>query len=83
MADRFFDTSAVAKHYRNEFGTATVDAFLAEPGSRHFISSLCIVNSIRYLPVWCGPALSPLPISTRREADSLPTLRRECGRSFH
>jgi uncharacterized protein with PIN domain len=44
MADRFFDTSAVAKHYRNELGTTTVDAFLAESGSRHFISALSVVE---------------------------------------
>jgi hypothetical protein len=41
MADRFFDTSAFAKHYRAELGTAKVDAFLAETGSRHFISAVC------------------------------------------
>jgi uncharacterized protein len=44
MADRFFDTSAFAKHYRTEVGTATVDAFLAETGSRHFISALGVVE---------------------------------------
>jgi predicted nucleic acid-binding protein len=44
MADRFFDTSAVAKHYRVELGTAKVDGFLAEIGSRHFISSLSVVE---------------------------------------
>src|ERR1700730_14507497 len=44
MADRFFDTSAFAKHYRTELGTAKVDAFLAEPGCRHFISALGVVE---------------------------------------
>jgi hypothetical protein len=44
MADRFFDTSAFAKHYRAELGTAKVDAFLAETGSRHFISDLGVVE---------------------------------------
>jgi hypothetical protein len=44
MAERFFDTSAVAKHYRVEIGTPEVDAFLAEPGSHHFISSLAVVE---------------------------------------
>ena len=44
MADRFFDTSAAVKHYRAESGTAGVDAFLAEVGSRHFVSSLCVVE---------------------------------------
>ncbi len=44
MADRFFDTSAFAKHYRIELGTATIDAFLSEAGSRHFISALGVVE---------------------------------------
>jgi predicted nucleic acid-binding protein len=44
MANRFFDTSAIAKHYRAELGTAKVDAFLAEAGSRHFISALSVVE---------------------------------------
>jgi predicted nucleic acid-binding protein len=44
MADRFFDTSAFAKHYRAEIGTAKVDAFLAETSSRHFISDLGVVE---------------------------------------
>lgn len=43
MADRFFDTSA-AKHYRAEPGTARVDAFLGEAGSRHFLSELGVVE---------------------------------------
>ncbi len=44
MADRFFDTSAAAKHYRIEAGTAKVDAFLTEAGSRHFLSALSVVE---------------------------------------
>jgi predicted nucleic acid-binding protein len=44
MAERFFDTSAVAKHNRPETGTPEVDAFLAETGSHHFISSLAVVE---------------------------------------
>jgi predicted nucleic acid-binding protein len=44
MADRFFDTSAFAKHYRTEVGTAKVDAFLTATGSRHFISALGVVE---------------------------------------
>jgi uncharacterized protein len=44
MADRFFDTSAAAKHYRVEVGTAKVDAFLAEAGARHFLSDLGVVE---------------------------------------
>lgn len=44
MADRFFDTSAVAKHYRVEVGTPRVDALLTEAGARHFISALSVVE---------------------------------------
>ncbi len=44
MADRFYDTSAFAKHYHAEVGSARVDAMLAEAGSRHFISSLGVVE---------------------------------------
>lgn len=44
MAERFFDTSALVKHYRVEVGTATVDAFLAEVASHHFISALSVVE---------------------------------------
>jgi hypothetical protein len=44
MADRFFDTSAVVKRYRVEMGTVPVDSFLAEAGSRHFISALGVVE---------------------------------------
>ena len=44
MANRFFDTSAVAKHYRTEVGTPRVDAFLAETGSSHFLSTLSVVE---------------------------------------
>lgn len=44
MADRFFDTSAAAKHYRVEVGTTAVDAFLADVGARHFLSDLSVVE---------------------------------------
>jgi hypothetical protein len=44
MADRFYDTSAFAKHYRAELGSAKVDAFLAETGSHHFLSALGVVE---------------------------------------
>jgi uncharacterized protein len=44
MPDRFYDTSAFAKHYRAELGTAKVDAFLAETNSHHFISALGVVE---------------------------------------
>jgi predicted nucleic acid-binding protein len=44
MSDRFFDTSAAAKHYRVEVGTAKVDVLLAEAGAHHFLSDLSVVE---------------------------------------
>ncbi|HXD85986.1 MAG TPA: type II toxin-antitoxin system VapC family toxin [Urbifossiella sp.] len=44
MADHFLDTSALAKHYRMEAGTDVLDALLANPNHRHFISRLAVVE---------------------------------------
>jgi predicted nucleic acid-binding protein len=44
MADHFFDTSGAVKHYRAEVGTTRVDGILAEAGSRHFLSSVGVVE---------------------------------------
>src|SRR6185437_541077 len=44
MADHFLDTSALAKHYRMEPGTDVIDALLADPNHRHFISRLAVVE---------------------------------------
>jgi hypothetical protein len=44
MADNFFDTSALGKHYHTEVGTPQVDLLLADPGARHFISRLTVVE---------------------------------------
>jgi predicted nucleic acid-binding protein len=44
MAEHFFDTSAAVKHYRAELGTVKVDALLADPGSRHYLSTLGVVE---------------------------------------
>jgi uncharacterized protein len=44
MADYFFDSSAVAKHYHVEVGSAMVEDLLAEPGARYFISRLTILE---------------------------------------
>jgi hypothetical protein len=40
----FLDTSALAKLYRNEAGTAFVDRIFSEPASQHVISRLTIVE---------------------------------------
>jgi hypothetical protein len=44
MAEYFFDTSAAVKHYRSELGTAKVDALLADPSSRHYLSTLGVIE---------------------------------------
>ena len=43
MAERFFDTSTAVKHYRAELGTPKVDALLADPGSRNYLSTLGVM----------------------------------------
>ena len=44
MAEHFYDTSAAVKHYRAELGTAKVDGLLADPASRHYLSTLGVVE---------------------------------------
>jgi predicted nucleic acid-binding protein len=44
MAEHFYDTSAAVKHYRVELGTPRVDGFLADPVSRHFLSTFGVVE---------------------------------------
>lgn len=51
MPHNFFDTSALGKHYHAEIGTPKVEALLAEPGSRHFISRL---GAVEILSVFAG-----------------------------
>jgi predicted nucleic acid-binding protein len=44
MAEYFYDTSAAVKHYRAELGTPRVDGLLADAASRHFLSTLGVVE---------------------------------------
>jgi predicted nucleic acid-binding protein len=44
MAEHFYDTSGAVKHYRAELGTANVDALLADTASRHYLSTLGVVE---------------------------------------
>lgn len=44
MAEHFYDTSAAVKHYRSELGTTKVDGFLADTTSRHYLSTLGVVE---------------------------------------
>ena len=44
MADNFFDTSALGKHYHQEVGTPKVDQLLADQNARHFVSRLTVVE---------------------------------------
>jgi predicted nucleic acid-binding protein len=45
MAEHFYDTSAAVKHYRAELGTAKVDCLLADAASRHYLSTLGVVEA--------------------------------------
>src|SRR6266849_2196764 len=45
MAEHFYDTSAAVKHYRAELGTAKVDSLLADSTSRHYLSTLGVVEA--------------------------------------
>ena len=44
MADNFFDTSALGKHYHPEVGTPRVDQLLADAGTLQFVSRLTVVE---------------------------------------
>lgn len=44
MPNYYFDTSALAKHYHPEQGTAEVDRILQEPGSQSLVSRLLTVE---------------------------------------
>ncbi|HLJ96966.1 MAG TPA: type II toxin-antitoxin system VapC family toxin [Gemmataceae bacterium] len=45
MAEHFYDTSAAVKNYRAELGTARVDGLLADAASRHYLSTLGVVEA--------------------------------------
>lgn len=44
MSDYFLDSSALGKNYHAELGTAVVERLLQEPGARHFISRLTVIE---------------------------------------
>jgi uncharacterized protein len=44
MADYFFDSSALAKHYHTEVGSPKVEGLLAEAGARYLISRLTVIE---------------------------------------
>jgi uncharacterized protein len=45
MADLFWDTSAIVKHYHPEFGTPEVDHLLRVSGGEHVISRLAVTET--------------------------------------
>jgi len=46
MANSFFDTSALVKYYHPEDGTQEVIQIIEEPGARHYISRLSLVEMV-------------------------------------
>jgi len=55
MANNFFDSSALGKHYHVEVGSPKVEALLLEPGVQHFISRL---GAVEMLSVFAGKVRS-------------------------
>src|SRR5215475_3265358 len=46
MAHTFIDTSALVKYYHPEDGTQVVTRLFAEPGTRHYLSRLSLVETV-------------------------------------
>jgi uncharacterized protein len=46
MAHTFIDTSALVKYYHPEDGTQVVTRLLEEPGTRHYLSRLSLVETV-------------------------------------
>jgi hypothetical protein len=69
----FFDTSALAKVYREKMGSDFVDRVLSEPGSQHRISRLTIVEleSVFALKVRTGEIDQHSVLIARRTLDAL------------
>src|SRR5215510_11300219 len=53
MAHTFIDTSALVKYYHPEDGTQVVTRLLEEPGTRHYISRLSLVETVSAFAVKC------------------------------
>src|SRR5260370_24596804 len=66
MPGRFWDTSALVKHYHPELGTPKVDNLLQTPGSQHIISRLGVTETFS---VFAGKARAGL--ITLAELDQL------------
>jgi predicted nucleic acid-binding protein len=72
LARYFLDTSAVAKLYRSELGSAFVDQIFSEPASQHLISRLTIVEmeSVLALKVRTGEIDQQAVLVVRRRLDA-------------
>ncbi len=72
MPRYFFDTSALAKLYRNEIGSDFVDRIFSEPGSLHIISRLAIVEmeSVFALKVRAGEIDQQAALTARRRLEA-------------
>jgi predicted nucleic acid-binding protein len=68
----FFDTSALAKVYRNEAGSDVVDRIFSEPGSQQIISRLAIVEmeSVLALKVRTGELDEQSVLIARRRLEA-------------
>jgi predicted nucleic acid-binding protein len=69
MAGYFFDTSALAKHYHPETGTARVDAILSTASASHFISRL---GAVELLSVFAGKVRTGAIVAADKEMSVCP-----------
>jgi predicted nucleic acid-binding protein len=72
LPNYFFDTSALAKLYRQEAGSDFVDRLISERGSRHLISRLTLVEmeSVFALKVRMGEIDRQAAVMARRRLEA-------------
>jgi predicted nucleic acid-binding protein len=72
LARYFLDTSAVAKLYRSELGSAFVDRIFSEPASQHLISRLTIIEMeyVLALKVRTGEIAQQAVLIARRRSEA-------------
>lgn len=83
MTIRFYDTSALGKHYHPEFGSSRIDELLCDTASEHVVSRLAVIelNSALAKKVRTG-VLSPtdLVIPLKRIRQDIKTKRYRVAR---
>src|SRR5467141_847704 len=71
MPGYFFDSSALAKHYHVEVGTAEVDRILQLPDTRHFIARIADTRKLAGLHAGQSFGLADGKLTVIQHADNL------------